>query len=307
MDGSQSYAVVNINASRLQFFELEKISDQICISNIGQTFLSPSINFDEQVEDIIVPQIQNAFDEIKIRNGFKSRLVSFTLPPELFFTIQLPYDANLTQKEIREEFNWEISQLFPFIQVDDLAMKFYELDNKFLPGKNNALVVALPKKFLVLIKRFCSINAIQPRLVDNASISANSFINSVLNGIEGSICVNIYNSKNTMTLFINNSSKPAFVKVFHKNNGEVISSIINEIQHNRFIKILNQQPLTATISGEDIGSEFLEQLEQELKTKFKIFNPFDFIQLKAGDANQEIPQDYLSSFTPAAGIALRFT
>ncbi|MBK9099022.1 MAG: hypothetical protein IPM14_13045 [bacterium] len=168
MDVFQSYAVVNVTASRLQFIELEKISNQIFISNIGQTFLSPSINFDEPVEDIILPQLQNAFDEIKIRCNFKSNLVSFTLPSELFYTIQLPYDANLTQKEIREEFNWEISQLFPFIPVDDLAMKFYELDNKFLPGKNNALVVALPKKYLILLKNFCSINNLQPRLVDNA-------------------------------------------------------------------------------------------------------------------------------------------
>ena len=152
MDVFQNYAVVNITASRLQFIELEKISNQTLINNIGQSFLSPSINFDEPVEEIILPQIQNSFDEIKIRNNFRSKPVSFTLPPEIFFTIQLPYDDNLTQKEIREEFNWEISQLFPFIPVDDLALKFYELDNKFLPGKNNALVVALPKKFLVLIK-----------------------------------------------------------------------------------------------------------------------------------------------------------
>lgn len=307
MDGFQSYAVVNITASRLQFIELDKISNQIFISNIGQTFLSPSINFDEPVEEIILPQIQNAFDEIKIRNGFKSKLVSFTLPPELFFTIQLPYESNLTQKEIREEFNWEISQLFPFTTVDDLAMKFYELDNEFLPGKDNALVVALPKKFLVLIKSFCSINELQPRLVDNASISANSFINSVLNVNNGSISLNLYNSKNSISLFINSSSKPVFIKVFNKNNVEVVNSIINELRNDRFKKIFDQYAIKASISGEDMGSDFFEQMEYELRINFKVFNPFDFIQFKSDDASHEIPQDYVSSFTPAAGIALRFS
>ena len=306
MDVFQNYAVVNITASRLQFIELEKISNQILINNIGQSFLSPSINFDEPVEEIILPQIQNSFDEIKIRNNFRSKPVSFTLPPEIFFTIQLPYDDNLTQKEIREEFNWEISQLFPFIPVDDLALKFYELDNKFLPGKNNALVVALPKKFLVLIKNFCGINELQPKLIDNASISANSFINSVSNEMNKPIIVNLYNSKNSMTLFINNLSKPAFVKVFNKHNGEVISAIVKELKQDRFSKIFNQFPVGATISGEDIGSDSLEQLEQELKMKFKVFNPFEFIKFKSDYTSHEIPLDYYSSFTPSAGVALRF-
>lgn len=306
MDVFQSYAVVNVTASRLQFIELEKISNQIFISNIGQTFLSPSINFDEPVEDIILPQIQNAFDEIKIRYNFKSNLVSFTLPSELFYTIQLPYDANLTQKEIREEFNWEISQLFPFIPVDDLAMKFYELDNKFLPGKNNALVVALPKKYLILLKKFCTINNLQPRLVDNAAISANSFINSVMNETNRSMSINIFNSRSSMTLFVNNLSKPAFVKVFNKHNGEVISSVLNELRMDRFSKVFNQPPVNAWIAGEDFGSDSLEQLEQELKINLNVFNPFDFIRFKEDYESHEIPVDYLSSFTPSAGAALRF-
>ena len=306
MDVFQSYAVVNVTASRLQFIELEKISNQIFISNIGQTFLSPSINFDEPVEDIILPQIQNAFDEINIRYNFKSNLVSFTLPSELFYTIQLPYDANLTQKEIREEFNWEFSQLFPFIPVDDLAMKFYELDNKFLPGKNNALVVALPKKYLILLKNFCSINNLQPRLVDNAAISANSFINSVMNETNRSMSINIFNSRNSMTLFVNNLSKPAFVKVFNKHNGEVISSVLNELRMDRFSKVFNQPPVNAWIAGEDFGSDSLEQMEQGLKIKFDVFNPFDFVRFKEDYESHEIPIDYFSSFTPAAGAALRF-
>ncbi len=133
-----------------------------------------------QDETLIQQQLQTAFDEIKIRNPISSNIASFTLPPELFITIQLPYEANLNQKEIREEFNWEISQLFPFISVEELAIKFYELEGSFLPGKNNALVVALNKNFLLLIKNFCLKNNLTPKLVDNASITANSFINNYL-------------------------------------------------------------------------------------------------------------------------------
>ncbi len=305
MNVIQSYAGINITASRLEFIELEKESNQILITNVGQAFLNPLINFDQPVEDIILPQIHSAFDEIKIRNGFKSNFASFTLPPELFLTIQLPYDANLNQNEIRVEFNWEISQLFPFIPVEDLALKFYELENKFLQGKNNALVVALPKKFLVLIKNFCSLNNLQPRLVDNASIAANSFINSMTAVQKNVFSANLYNSRNSITLFINFLSKPAFVKVFNKQDSNYINSIIKELKQDRFGKILDQSQFSALISGENIGSDALLQIEQETRIKFEVFSPFDFLKFKSGYDNYEIPHDYYSSFTPAAGVASR--
>lgn len=114
MNALQKFGGINITASRLQIIELEIESNHFSVNNVGQTFLSPAINFDDPAEEIIFPQIQNAFEEIKIRNGFNCSFASFTLPPELFLTIQLPYDSNLNQKEIRDEFSWEISQLFPF-------------------------------------------------------------------------------------------------------------------------------------------------------------------------------------------------
>jgi hypothetical protein len=84
---------INITASRLQFVEVEKELNQLLISNIGQTFISPPLNFEDQVEANIQNQLQTAFDEIKIRNPVNCNFTSFTLPPELFITIQLPYDA----------------------------------------------------------------------------------------------------------------------------------------------------------------------------------------------------------------------
>jgi Tfp pilus assembly PilM family ATPase len=302
----QKFGGINITASRLQIIELEIESNHFSVNNVGQTFLSPVINFDDPAEEIIFPQIQNAFEEIKIRNGFNCSFASFTLPPELFLTIQLPYDSNLNQKEIRDEFSWEISQLFPFVPVEELALKFYDLESKFLQGRNNALVVALPKKYLMLLKKFCSINNLQPKLVDNASISANSFINSSRNEINNFIGINLYNSKNSITLFINISSKPAYIKVFNKSDKNLISTIVNELRQERFEKIFNQSQLSGAICGEDIGIDAIAQLEQELNIKFENFDPFNIIKFKDDAHSFEIPLDYYSSFTPAVGVASRY-
>ncbi|MBE0570442.1 MAG: pilus assembly protein PilM [Ignavibacteriaceae bacterium] len=306
MTGIQRCAGINITASRLQFVEVEKESDQLVVSNIGQTFISPPINFEDPVEANISNQLQTAFDEIKIRNPVNSTISSFTLPPELFITIQLPYDANLNQKEIREEFNWEVSQLFPFRPIDDLAIKFYELEKGLLPGKHNALVVALNKKYLLLIKYFCLKNNLTPRLVDNASITANSFLNTSAIAEKALVTVNIFNSRHSLTLFINISSKPVYVKVFQKQDDGVITRIIEVLSQENFRNVLSTPLKKAVLSGEDIGADSLSELHKATGLEFKKFQPFDLLRFKTGLQIHEISEEHYNTFTSAAGIASRF-
>lgn len=306
MNDFQRCVGINLTASKLQFVEIEKESDQLKVLNLGQTFISPPIVYDVQDDTLIQQQLQTSFDELKIRNPISSNNASFTLPPELFITIQLPYEANLTQKEIREEFNWEISQLFPFISVEELAIKFYELDGSFLPGKNNALVVALNKNFLVLIKNFCLKNNLTPKLVDNASITANSFINNYLESNKKSAMINIFNSKNSITLFINISSKPAYVKVFPK-QADYINKLIREISRDNFREVLNNSFKSAILSGEELDGDLLAEIGRGTELVFEKFNPFEVIKFEPELRNDEITSDQFSSFTSAIGIASRFS
>jgi hypothetical protein len=306
MTGIQRCAGINITASRLQFVEVEKEFEQLVVSNIGQTFISPPINFEDQVEANISNQLQTAFDEIKIRNPVTSTISSFTLPPELFITIQLPYDVNLNQKEIREEFNWEVSQLFPYISIDELAIKFYELEKGILPGKNNALIVALNKKYLLLIKYFCLKNNLTPRLVDNASITANSFLNTSSAADKVLVTVNIFSSRHSLTLFFNISSKPVYVKVFQKQDDGVINRIIEVLSQENFRNVLSTPLKKAVLSGEDIGADSLSELHKATGLEFKKFQPFDLLRFKAGLQNNDISEEHYNSFTSAAGIASRF-
>ena len=305
MNDFQRCVGINLTTSKLQFVEIEKESDQLQVFNLGQTFISPPIAYDVQGETLIQQQIQNAFDELKIRKPISSNNASFTLPPELFITIQLPYEVNLNQKEIRDEFNWEISQLFPFISVEELAIKFYELDGSYLPGKNNALVVALNKSFLLLIKNFCLKNNLTPKLVDNASITANSFINNYLESNKKSVTINIFNSKNSITLFINISSKPAYVKVFPKQD-DYINKLIGEISRDNFREVVNNSFKSAILSGEELDGELLAEIGRGTELVFEKFNPFELVKFKPELRKDEISSDQFSSFTSAIGIASRF-
>lgn len=306
MNDFQRCVGINLTASKLQFVEIEKESDQLKVFNLGQTFISPPIVYNVKDEAVIQQQLQTSFDELKIRNPISSNNASFTLPPELFITIQLPYEANLTQKEIREEFNWEISQLFPFISVEELAIKFYELDGSFLPGKNNALVVALNKSFLMLIKNFCLKNNLTPKLVDNASITANNFINNYLENDNKSATINIFNSKNSITFFINISSKPAYVKIFPKQD-DYINKLIGEISRDNFRDVVNNSFKSAILSGEELDGELLAEIGRGTELVFEKFNPFKVVKFRSELRKDEITSDQFSSFTSAIGIASRFS
>jgi Tfp pilus assembly PilM family ATPase len=297
-------AGINITSSRLQFVELEKESDKLFLTNLGQTFIIPSINFDEIDETILSTKLQNAFDELTIQNPLINTAVSFTLPPELFVTIQLPYDKNLSNHEITEEFRWEISQLYPFIPAEELAIKFYELNGSILPGNNNALIVALDKKYLVLLKNFCSKNNLSPKLVDNSSVTANGFINSY-SSLKESGTINIYNSKNSLTLFINISSKPAYVKVYQKDSNELSNSLLKLLSDEKIKNILKSSIKLGFFFGEDIHSDMINQLQQITGLEFVKFNPFINVEAKSDIDIHAIAGEQFSIFTASAGIAAR--
>jgi len=306
MDDIRRCVGISLTATKLQFIEIEKDFNTLQAVNFGQTFLSQSLNFELHDEKIIQDQLQSAYDEIKIRNPVTSSTASFALPPELFITIQLPFDSNLNQNEIREEFNWELSQLYPFMNVDELALKFYELDNIFSTVRNNALIVALNKKYLIMIKDFCHKNNLTPKLVDNSSITANTFINNQMKGKKSNTGINIFNSKNLFTLFININSKPVYVKVFNKHFREWMETFRNEISANKIKEVLIDPLINTTVSGEELETEIHSELEKSTSKVFGKFDPFDFIKLKRETDDQLISPEENMCFTSAAGIASRF-
>ena len=302
MSEFQRCAGINITSSKLQFVEIEKINNQLQICNVGQTFISPIIDFYNKDEEFLRQQLQASFDELKIRNAINSNIVSFTLPPELFITLQLPYDENLSQAEVREEFNWEISELFPYVNIDELAIKFYELDSSILPSNRNALVVALNKKYLALVKNFCLKNSLTPKLVDNASITANNF----LNNIKRETTIHLFNTNKSVSLFINKSSKPAYVEVFKKKNANYVDKIISTFLNDKLKTILDESFNSAILSGEDLEGDLVSEIGRSTELVFEKINPFNIINLKPEFEIQNISVHQISSFISATAVASRF-
>lgn len=298
-------AGINLTSSTLQIAEIEKVNNVLQLINAGQTFVRPPINFFNQDENLIQEQLQTAFEELKVKHNIFSNVVSFTLPTEFFITIQLPYDKNLNQQEVKEEINWEISQLYPHLNIDELALKFYEMGSSLFPTKPNALIVALNKRFLKLIKNFCAKNKLTPKLVDSASISANSFINFFYSDNKP-ITIHLFNERNSITLFINIATRPAYVKVIPKQGNDVVNKLLAEFSKDNIKKILSGSLKSAILSGEELENELLEEIGRKTELVFEKLNPFGVIKFKPNNQPEDLLNEQLSSFVPAVGIACRF-
>ena len=298
-------AGINITSSTLQIAEIENVNNVLQLVNAGQTFVSPPIIFNSQDENLIQEQLQTAFEELKVKNDIVSHVVSFTLPTELFITIQLPYDKNLNQAEVREEISWEISQLYPHINIDELALKFYEMENSLFPTKPNALIVALNKRFLKLIKNFCTKNKLTPKLVDSASITANSFINFFYSDNKP-MSIHLFNERNSITLFINITTKPAYAKIFPKRGKDFVNKLLAEFSKDNIKKALSGSLKNAILSGEELENEILEEIGRETELVFEKLNPFELIKFKPNTRPSDLLNEQFSSFAPAIGIASRF-
>jgi len=298
-------AGINLTSSTLQIAEIEKVNNVLQLINAGQTFIRPPINFNTKDENVIQEQFQTAFEELNIKNSIVTNVISFTLPAELFITIQLPYDKNLNQQEVKEEISWEISQLYPHLNFDELALKFYEMESSLFPTKSNALIVALNKRFLKLIKNFCAKNDLTPKLVDSASITSNSFINFFYSNNKP-ITIHLFNEKKSITLFINITSKPAYVKVFPKRGNDFINKLLAEFSRNNIKKVLSGSLKSAILSGEELDNELLEEIGRETELVFEKLNPFGVIKFKQDTLPADLINEQFSSFVPAVGIATRF-
>jgi len=144
-------------------------------------------------------------------------------------------------------------------------------------------------------------------LVDSASITSNSFINISISSEPESVTVHIYNSRHSITLFVNLFSKSVYVKVFQKRDDDILSSINELLTLENFKNFLNRPIITALVSGEDIDADSLSELYNSSGLEFKKFNPFNYLKLKPGIEINELTEEHYHTFTSAAGIASRFT
>ena len=305
MTGYENHAGFTISGSKLQVVEINNLQNQFFIENVDEAYFNEPLNFEKDKETKISSLLQSAFNELVLRKQIKSASVSFTLPYELFYFAQLPYDNTLLHQDLVEEFRWELSVLYPFMQPKDLVIQYIEIDkNKIIPY-NTAMVIGLQRKYLILLNNFCVQNNLKLKFVDNVHFAAERALavsGEIATGF--SMSVNICNKH--MSILLSLDGKPLHFSVALLNDAsEIPGSIIQTLTERDSFNISKNLLSTAYITGDNLSNSIIQTISDTLGINFIQFNPFEKIKPGQNLIDNKFFSDHYNSFAPAAGIAYR--
>jgi hypothetical protein len=306
MTGFENHAGFTISGSKLQVVEINNLQNQFFLENVDEAYFNEPLNLEKDKETKINSLLQSAYNELVIRKPIKSKSVSFTLPYDLFYFAQLPYDNTLLHRDLVEEFRWELSVLYPYIPSKDLVIQYIEIEkNKFIPN-NSAMVISLQRKYLQILNNFCKQNNLRLRFVDNPHFAAERAL--ALSGETDStgISMSIHLSDKHLSILLSLNSKPLHYSIIMLNDAsEIPGHIIQALTQRENFGINKNLLSTAYITGDNINNSIVQTLSDTLDIKFIQFNPFDKIKPGQNLIDNKFYSENFNSFAPAAGIAFR--
>lgn len=306
MPGFDNHIGFNISSSKLQVVEVNYLADQFKLVNVDEAYFNDPINFESDRETKILALMQGAFDELLIKKNINSNSASFTLPFELFHTMQMPYDTTLLYQDLLDEFKWELSIIYPFISTKNLVLQYFEIDKGPFNETSSALVFALQRRYLQMLDSFCKKNNLKLKFVDNLHIAAERSL-SVSNAIVyKGLTLSVYFNNKFLSLFFAFNGKPLYFKVIPLNDAsEITDHLIRETSHSSILNVERSQIEAAFISGDEISVAVVQTLKKVLGLDFIPFNPFDKIRPIPNLYESKLYLEKYNSFSSAAGIAFR--
>ncbi len=306
MAGFENHIGFNISSSKLQVVEVNYVSDQFKLVNVDETYFNDPIDFENDKETKISALLQGAFDELLIKKNFNSNSASFTLPFELFHTMQMPYDTTLLYQDLLDEFKWELSVIYPYISTKNLVLQYFEIDKGPFNETSSALVFAVQRRYLQMLDGFCKKNNLKLKFIDNLHIAAERSL-SVSNAIVyKGLTLSVYFNNKFLSLFYAFNGKPLYFKVIPLNDaGQITEHLIKETSQSSILNVQRLQIEAAFISGDEISTAIIQTLKKVLGLDFIPFNPFDKIRPVPDLYESKLYLEKYNSFSSAAGIAFR--
>ncbi len=306
MTGFENHAGITVSGTKLQLVEVVYKDNRFILENVDEAYFSEPLNFEKDKETKISALMQGALNEILIKKPLKSSAVSFTLPFELFYVMQVPYDNTLLHQDLIEEFKWELSVLYPFVSAADLVIQYIEVERNNFINENTALVFAIPRKYLQILHGFCRDNNLNLRFVDNAHLASERAL-SLNNSLQGKgLVLSVFFAHRHLSVIYSYAGKPLYVNSIPLTDaGELTTHLLTETSPRESFNINRNLIETAYIAGEDISDTITGTLKNLLEIEFNNFNPFEKIKPNPSLLDNKHFTEKNNSFSPAAGIAYR--
>jgi len=306
MAGSFIHAGLNVSGTKLQVVELLGSPDGVSLDNLNEVVFAEPIDYKSDNETKILAQFQTAFDEFQLRKPFKSRKLSFSLPLEMFYIAQLPFDNTLLHRDIMEEFKWEFSVMYPFLSPEELIIQYLELEKNMIFTKNTALVYAIERKYLKILNKFCMQNDLNLGYIDNAHLASERALALSYSIIKQGLRLSVYVAKKHLSIILSLEGKTISQKVHKLESQNDIQQIIEqELSLTQLKNITKGLVQAAYITGESSTDALAKILTEKTGINFISFNPFDKLTKSPKILESPLYSQKFNSFSSAAGIAYR--
>jgi len=306
MAGLYIHAGLNVLTSKLQLVEVFGSPDEVRLENLNEEHYQEPIDFKTDSESKILSILQKAFKIITEKKALKTARLSFSLPLDIFYVSQLHYDNTLLHQDLMEEFKWEFSVLFPFLNQDEIILQYVEIDRNMVFTKNTALAYAIERRHLKIFKKFCIQNNLSLGHIDNAHLSSERALVLSDSFISEGLRLSVLVSKNYLSLILSLDGKTISQKVHKLDSYNDIRQIIeHELAPSKSKNIIKGLIQAAYITGEDVTRELTRHLTSKIGIPFIIFNPFDKLTVTNRIGVSEFYTKHYNSFSSAAGIAYR--
>ncbi len=301
--GQVGFTITN---SKMQIVEIGYKDEQYFLENIDEVYFDEVMNFEKCKDTKISALLQSAFNELIMRKPLSYSTVSFTLPFELFYVMQAPYENSLLHQDLISEFRWEYSVLYPFINTKDLVIQYFEVEKNSIVNNNSVIAVSIARKYLQIISNFCSENNLKLKFIDNLHLASDRAL-SLSNSLAAKgLTLSLYISNKTISIIFLLFGRPVYFKVIsHKDASELPATLVNEISNNESISLNKSSINAAFITGEEITTSLAATLSSLLDIEFICFNPFENIAPNPKLFENQFYSEKYNSFSSAAGIAFR--
>jgi len=305
MKNFKNHAGFSISNSKLQVVEINYTNNHFFLKNVDEAFSNELIDFENGKETKIAALLQDAFDELILKNPLDTNFASFTLPQDLFYIAQLPYDHTLLHDDLNEEFKWELSVLFPQVSINELIIQYIEIEKNDFIDYNSVVVVGTKRRYLKIINNFCCRNNLKLIYIDNKSLAAERALNVVTSTKLIGFTLSAFYTSNILSLIFSFERKPMMIKkITVENVSEIPAKIVNEI--NTKYKIITPDQIdTAYISGENLSQALIKSIKDITGIDFIKYNPFEKLTPEPEIYNNPFFVEKYNSFSSATGIAMR--
>ena len=296
---------LNITRGKLQIVEVIYREKHFFLENVDEEYFNDFLSFDVK-ETKFISILQSAFNELVIRKPLSSRIVSISLPNDLFRIVKIPYEDTLIDKDLTQHFKWELSVLFPNTLLEDFIIQEIKLDKSGYSNEKAAIVVGVLQKHIKAIHKFCVRNNLGLKFVDNAHIASNSFIYLENSTAKNVVYLSLYIYEKNFSLMILYDNFPVHFSVKKlESASDIIPSLSSELDKIEDLGLDLKSIQNYYAAGDCISDNFLQQVKEVLNISFVRYNPFKKLKLNPNlYENEHFTQNY-NSFSAAAGIALR--